>query len=170
MTSKYEPWASAHLRSADFQIARIKCDFADWFDKPLAELNTWLIEGWRKRRLESGNKPTTVNRALQRLHAVLAKAVFWKVMDRHPFSGIKPLKTDRTGRVRYLEANEEAALREAMIKLEEERREARERFNEWREVRGKESLPSRSEEYVGHIRPIVLVAMNTTQFCRLGFN
>ena len=38
MTSKYEPWARSHLRSAAFQIARIKRDFDDWFDKPLVDL------------------------------------------------------------------------------------------------------------------------------------
>ena len=161
MTSKYEPWAKSHLRSSAFQIERIKRDFNDWYDKPLVDLNTWLIEGWRKRRLDGGNKPVTINRNLQRLHAVLSKAVFWKVIERHPFAGIKPLKSDRSGRVRYLGADEEVHLRDAMVMLETERREARERFNEWKEVRGHEKLPPRVEEYVSHIRPMVLIAMNT---------
>ena len=161
IASKYEPWATTHLRSASFQVARIRCDFADWLDKPLTDLNTWLIEGWRKRRLEAGNKPTTINRNLQRLQATLSKAVAWKVIERHPFAGIKPLKTDRSGRVRYLATDEEARLRQTMLELETERRKARERFNAWKEVRGRELLPSRTEEYVSHIRPIVLVAMNT---------
>lgn len=161
LAMKYEPWATTHLRSASFQLARIRCDFADWLDKPLLDLNAWLIEGWRKRRLEAGNKPTTVNRNLQRLHAVLSKAVAWKVIDHHPFTGVKPLKSDQRGRVRYLGADEEARLRQAMIELEKERREARERFNAWKEVRGREMLPPRTEEYVGHIRPIVIIAMNT---------
>jgi integrase len=161
MTSKYEPWATTHLRSGAFQIARIKCDFAEWFDRPLADLNTWLIEGWRKRRLEAGNKPSTINRNLQRLQAVLSKAVFWKVVERNPFTGIKPLKSDRSGRVRYLRADEEIRLRVAMVVQESERREARQRFNEWREVRGQQTLPPRTEEYVSHIRPMALIAMNT---------
>jgi integrase len=161
MTSKYEPWARSHLRSAAFQIARIKCDFADWFDKPLADLNTWLIEGWRKRRLEAGNKPITINRNLQRLQSVLSKAVLWKVVERHPFAGMKPLKSDRSGRVRYLAVDEETRLREAMVVLETERRQARDRFNDWKKVRGQEMLPPRAEEFVSHVRPMVLIAMNT---------
>jgi len=161
MTSKYDSWATTHLRSGAYQIARIHCDFIDWFDKPMADLNTWLIEGWRKRRLEIGNKPSTINRNLQRLHAVLSKAVLWKVIDRHPFTGIKPLKSDRSGRVRYLGADEEIRLRYAMVAQETKRREARARFNAWKEVRGHQTLPPRTEEYVSHMRPMVLIAMNT---------
>jgi len=58
--------------------------------------------GWRKRRLEAGNKPITINRNLQRLQSVLSKAVLWKVVERHPFAGMKPLKSDRSGRYAIL--------------------------------------------------------------------
>ena len=161
LESHYEPWASTHLKTATFQLARIKADFASWMDKPMSDLNTWLIEGWRKRQLEARRQPVTINRNLQRLQGVLSKAVEWKVLERHPFAGLKPLKADHTGRVRYLSAEEEARLREALLEREESLRQARIRFNEWRTARGRSMLPLHTGEYVDHLRPIVLLALNT---------
>ena len=161
LDGQYEPWARTHLKTADFQIARIRADFIGWMDKPMSELNAWLVEGWRKHQREANKQPVTINRNLQRLQGVLSKAVEWKVLERHPFAGLKPLKTDRTGRVRYLSAEEEARLREALLEREESLRQARIRFNEWRTARGRAMLPLRTGEYVDHLRPIVLLALNT---------
>ncbi len=161
LDSQYEPWARTHLKTADFQIARIRADFVGWMDKPMSDLNTWLIEGWRKNQHEAKKQPVTINRNLQRLQGVLSKAVEWKVLEQHPFAGLKPLKTDRAGRVRYLSAEEEACLREALLQREESLRQSRIRFNEWRTARGRRMLPLRTGEYVDHLRPIVLLALNT---------
>ena len=57
-------------------------------EKPMSELNPWLIEGWRKRQLEERRQPVTINRNLQRLQGVLSKAVEWNVLQQHPFSGL----------------------------------------------------------------------------------
>jgi len=103
----------------------------------------------------------TINRAVQRLHALLARAVEWKVLEKHPFSGLKPLRYDKSGRVRYLTADEETQLREALFGREAKLREARDRFNSWRAARGRQALPRRTEEFVDYLRPVVLVALNT---------
>jgi hypothetical protein len=97
ITQRYEPWALTYLKSGEFQVERIEADFADWMAKPLVDINSWLIEGWRKRQLAAGLAPSTINRNLQRLRGLLSKAVQWKVIDQHPFADIKPLKFDRTG-------------------------------------------------------------------------
>lgn len=102
LSDQYGRWAATHLKTATFQISRIKADFAGWMNKPLAELNAWLIENWRTAQAEQGKQPKTINRDLQQLQALLAKAVDWGVLEEHPFRGLKPLKIDRTGRVRYL--------------------------------------------------------------------
>ena len=156
----YEPWAGKHLRTWKFQIKRIKSDFESWLDRPMAAIDTVLIEKWRAQRLAVGNQPVTVNRNLQRLQALMSKAVEWKVIDLHPFA-VKPLKTDRTGRVRYLEENEEEQLRHALIVREDALRSDRDSFNRWRAARHKPMLPRRNEMYVDHLRPIVLLALNT---------
>jgi integrase len=103
----------------------------------------------------------TINRAVQRLHALLARAVEWEVLEKHPFSGLKPLRHDKSGRVRYLTADEETQLREALLGREAKLREARDRFNAWRTARGRHALPRRAEEFVDYLRPVVLVALNT---------
>lgn len=69
----------------------------------MIEIDAALIERWRAERVRKGTQPVTINRNLQRLHALVAKAVDWKAIDRHPFSGLTPLKHDRSGRVRYLD-------------------------------------------------------------------
>jgi integrase len=157
----YEPWAVTHLRTASFQLKRIKADFREWLDIPMIELDPVLIERWRAQRVRAGNKSVTINRNLQRLGALLGKAVEWKAIDRHPFSGLKPLKHDRSGRVRYLDEEEEYQLRDALLRREDKLRKDRERFNAWRIARHKTPLPLRNQEYVDHLRPIVLLALNT---------
>ena len=161
LSDQYGRWAATHLKTAKFQISRIKADFAGWMNKPLVELNTWLVENWRTAQALEGKHPKTINRNLQRLQALLSKAVDWGVLEEHPFRALKPLKTDRTGRVRYLHAPEEIALRDALSRREVTLREARMHFNEWRSARGKPLLPLRREPYADHLQPVVLIALNT---------
>ncbi len=125
----------------------------------MGAIDTDLVEKRRAQRLAAGNQPVTINRNLQRLHALMTKAIEWKVMAQHPFA-LKPLETDRTGRVRYLEEEEEQ-LRNALIAREDALREERDSFNQWRIARHKSVLPRRDETYVDHLRPIVLLALNT---------
>lgn len=93
-----------HLKTADFQISRMRASCVGGMDKLISALNSRLIEGWRKHQFEERRKLVTINRKLQGLQGVLSKAVEWNVLQQHPFSGIKPLKTDRAGRVRDLSA------------------------------------------------------------------
>lgn len=161
LDQRYEPWAQANLRSAEAQLERLRADFAQWLDRPMSELTPWLIETYRKRRRDAGRPPVTINRELQRLRAAVAKAVEWRVLDVHPFASIKPLRHDKTGRVRFLSDNKERALRAALAARETELRLARDQFNAWRQARHLQLLPRRDQTFVDHLRPIVLIAMNT---------
>ncbi len=161
LEQRYEPWATSNLRSGAAQLERIRADFADWLDKPMCDLTPWLIETYRKHRRDAGIMPVTINREIQRLRAVAAKAVTWGVLAGHPFAAVRPLRHDKTGRVRFLSPDEERSLRAALVSREERLRVARDRFNTWRKVRHLEPLPRREEIYVDHLRPIVLVALNT---------
>jgi integrase len=71
------------------------------------------------------------------------------------------LKYDRSERVRYLDEEKEQQLRVALRNREYELRKGRERFNAWRVTRHKTPLPMRDHEYVDHLTPIVLLALNT---------
>jgi site-specific recombinase XerD len=161
LENRYEPWARAHLKSAEFQIARLRSDFAEWLEKPMHEIGPFAIEGMRQRWKKAGMQPRSINRDVQRLQSVLSRAVEWRILDRHPLEGLKPLKADKTGRVRFLSADEEAALRTALGTREQGLRQARARFNAWRVARGKKPLPEREGDYLDHLRPLVMLALNT---------
>lgn len=159
--SRYEPWARAHLRSAAFQLARIRADFKNYLDKPLHGFNPLAVERIRRDWLKAGKAARTVNRDVQRLQSVLRRAVEEGVLTVPPLHGLKPLKTDKGGRVRFLTAGEEKALREALEDREKALRQARVRFNTWRVARGKKPLPEREGANLDHLRPLVLLALNT---------
>lgn len=161
LTERYEPWAQVHLKTAKEQVERIRSDFAPWMDRSLASLGPFLIENWRREQVKRGKKPVTVNRDLQRLRALVSKAVEWKLIDAHPFANVKPLRVDKRGRVRYLTPDEEKRLRDALNRREESLREARRRFNAWRVQRALQPLPERTGEFVDHVRPLTLLALNT---------
>jgi integrase len=161
LDGRYESWAHSHLKSADFQLARIRSDFADQLDQPLHVFNPFMIEGLRQRWKRAGMRPRSINRDIQRLQSVLSRAVLCGVLDKHPLTGLKPLKADKTGRVRFLSTEEEAALRKALLDREEGLRQARIRFNTWRIARGRNPLPEREGELLDHLRPLVIVALNT---------
>src|ERR1019366_893582 len=157
---RYEPWALQHLRRGDVAVARLKADFKKWLEEPLASFNSWRIESWRRDRLKDKTKPVTVNRQLDTLRACLKKAVDWGIIDKHPLQGLKRLKVDDDERVRYLTAAEEQRLRAALTKRDDNLRSARDRFNDWRRARNKAALPGRSQDYVDHVHPLVLLALN----------
>jgi site-specific recombinase XerD len=161
LDDRYEPWAKAHLKSADFQLARLRSDFAPWLERPMQDLNVFAVEGMRQRWKKAGMQPRSINRDIQRLQSVLSRAVEWGILEIHPLAGFKLLKADRTGRVRFLAAEEEEALRKALVTREERLRQARIRFNTWRIARSKKPLPEREGDLLDHLRPLVLLALNT---------
>lgn len=161
LDGRYEPWAQTHLKSWEFQLARLRSDLAEHLDKPLHEFHHITVESLRQRWKKGGAKPRSINRDIQRLQSVLSRAVEWGVLDRHPLAGLKPLKADKTGRVRFLTADEERVLRKALADREQGLRDARIRFNTWRAARGRKPLPDREGEYLDHLRPLVLLALNT---------
>lgn len=161
LENRYEDWARAHLKSADFQIARLRSDFADWLERPMHEFNPFAIEGLCQRWKKGGMQPRSINRDIQRLQGVLSRAVEWGILAKHPLAGLKPLKADRTGRVRFLTDDEEDALRAGLETREEGLRQARSRFNAWRAARGRKALPEREGDYLDHLRPLVMLALNT---------
>ena len=161
LDDRYEPWAKTHLKSAAFQLARLRSDFEAWLDRPMSDLNAFAIESMRQRWKKAGMQPRSINRDIQRLQSVLSRAKEWGVLSGSPLEGLKPLKADKTGRVRFLTAEEEGALRKALETREDGLRRARARFNAWRVARDKKPLPERDGDYLDHLRPLVMLALNT---------
>lgn len=72
------------------------------------------VEQWRIGRQGDGVSAKTINRDVATLKAALERAVEWSIIDDNPLRRIKPLRVDRKGVVRFLEADEEARLFRAM--------------------------------------------------------
>jgi integrase len=161
---EFEPWASANQKWGARAAKRLAGVFDEWLDKPLTDINAWVIEKFRSRRLKEGKAAGTVNRDIAALKSALSKAVEWKILDEHPLKPVKLRKIDNA-RVRYLgerDKGEEARLREALAKRDREMIAARARGNGWRQERGYDLLPVLpAGGYADHLTPMVLVALNT---------
>jgi integrase len=88
--------------------------------------------------------------------------VLWGLIKEHPLEKLKLLKSDRSGKIRYLTSEEEISLREAAIKREERIKTGRESGNEWRKERSNTLLPDLCHlTFTDHLRPMILLSINT---------
>jgi integrase len=158
---RFHDWASAELKTGSAIMPRVVSRFPDLLNKPMDNITVWDVTRWRSQRLKAGVKAGTLNRDVADLKRVLSKAAEWGIIESTPLAGMKDLKGDTTGRVRFLSADEEQRLRDALQAREERKREKRNSGNLWRLER---HLPTRGEidgRYADHIAPMVLLAMNT---------
>ena len=159
---KYEPWVTEHRKNHKETLARIRRNFGFLNDKTLTDINAWVIEKWRSERLRKKVTKETLNRDIAALKAAISKAVDWEIINQHPLAKLKPLKLDKTGKVRYLSDSEEIKLRKALTARDTKLKAQRDNFNEWRRQRGYAPLPSlQGRLYADHLSPIVLLTMNT---------
>jgi len=162
LTDEYGPWVKAHRNTGQETLERIEANFPNLLSERMGAISIAAIEQWRTRRLDSNIKPATINRDVACLKAALAKAVEWQAIDSHPLAKLKPLKDRRTGVVRYLTNDEEAALRGALAARDQRIKAGRASGNEWREKRGHDLLPDMSSQVYGdHLSPMVLLILNT---------
>lgn len=159
----YTPWIREHRKSATRTLAHIKRCFVKPFgDKPLTEFNPALVDQWRTQRLKDGLSIETVNRDIATFKAALSKAVLWGLIDNHPLTRLKLLKSDRSGKIRFLSREEEQNLRNATIAREEKIRTDRDSANTWRAERGYELYPDLKQvTFADHIRPMIILSLNT---------
>jgi len=159
---KYSPWVQQHLKGSEKTLNRIKLHFDFLYERSLSDVNAWVIEKWRSKRLKEGISKVTVNRDISDLKAALSKAVDWKIIDTHPLIEVKPLKVDKIGTVRFLSDSEEKILRKALATRDDKIKTERVSANKWRKERGYEELSDlRDSTYGDHLTPIVLLALNT---------
>ncbi|MGH8627573.1 MAG: tyrosine-type recombinase/integrase, partial [Gammaproteobacteria bacterium] len=91
---------------------RLKEHLVPFFgDKPLAKVETFHVDGYKKARLEAGAAAGSVNRELATLSHLFTKSVEWKWVDHKP-AVIKRLKEDK-GRIVYLMTDQASRLLEA---------------------------------------------------------
>lgn len=162
LDNKYEPLILTKHKSGLATAKRIKSNFREYLEFPLKNINTWLIEHWRTEQLMQNKAASTINRDVIALRALLSKAVEWGELEEHPLKKLKPLKTDNTGKIRYLTLEEEIRLREALIAHETAIKEKRNSGNSWRQERGYSLLPPHKDDtFANYLRPMVLLSLNT---------
>jgi integrase len=154
----YTEWAEVHLRSHKDTLRALRADFAPWWGRAMDSLTETDIERWRRGALAAGNQKSTVNRAWQRLRAVLGKAHERGLIGPPP--KVRRFKLDRRGRVRYLTPDERARLLTALDEREQRRREERARMIDWQRARGLDELAPHGT-YTDHLKPLTLLVLNS---------
>ena len=178
--NKYAPWIRQHRKDAEKTLDRIELHFKYLYDRPMSELNPWIIEKWRSKRLKSNISKVTVNRDIATLKAAISKAVEWKILSEHPIMEVKPLKVSKIGKVRYLSEAEEKRLMNTLASRDRKIIRGRISFNQWPLLLVEIAviLPTQQEQsvvliiinkppslagcvYGDHHTPIILIALNT---------
>ena len=159
---QYEPWVTSQRKSGVATVKRIRSNFSHLMQRPLIDINLWVIEKWRSEELKRGKAKTTINRDITTLKACLSKAVEWELLDANPLRKLKPIRTDSLNRARYLTPTEERALRNALVKREEQLRKNRASGDAWRRARHQAVLPDLSTvAFADYLQPMVLLTLNT---------
>ncbi len=110
--------------------------------------------------MNSGRTPMTVLRDIFTLSSGLSRAVKCGKLAENPIRRLEKPRIDRRPRVRFLDASEDARLREALRLPDVEMRAVRESGNARRRTRHEEPLPPRSQ-FGDHLTPAVILTMNT---------
>lgn len=110
----YSPWVREHRKSAEATIKMLSGIFAHFLPRVAATLTVDEIEAWRSRKMRDGAKPSTVNRQLTALLALLNWAVKREILESNPLSKLERLSERSNGKVRYLSEDERARLLSAI--------------------------------------------------------
>ena len=162
---KYRPWADTHLRHPKDTLGKLASWYPELGNRRLRDITAWNVDKQRAAWLKGGANPLTINHKIAALKAALNKAVQWGVIKSNPMASVKLSRVDTQPPIRYLAADEERRLRDALDAREERRREKRAEFNRWRQERGYATLPEFGS-FTDHLKPMVLLALNTG--CRRG--
>ena len=160
----FKTHAEGNIASHRCMLANVRKVFHFILDKPMTEITELDMAKWRRQR--STVKLETQRRELTYLKAVLNHAVRAKAIPGHQLTHYRPRGTlqeaDSKAKVRYLTDAEEKRLRAAMDAREADLREERHNANLWRAKRGYALYPAIGPlEFADHIKPIVLLALNT---------
>ena len=159
---EFGPWVLSQNRSGHESLRVINKEFGHLLSLPMHSITPRHIYKWIAEVRMRGLKPSTINRNLAIIKRVLNVAVDWGYLRYSPIAKVKKLKVDELHRVRFLSDTEELSLRQALDARERDMRLQRARYNEWLKTRHFAPYPSLiDQEYVDHLKPLVILAMNT---------
>ncbi len=159
INDQYLPWFESH-----FKAKATKYAFEIWrdlHDVRIDQITAWKIERWRKAKLQVGLNKSSINRYVTTLKAALNRAVEWNIIQSNDMAAIKNFKEDNRSVIRYLTESEECKLRQALDDREIRLRADRESGNTWRKTREQELKPSLTGYFADHLKPLVLLSINT---------
>ncbi len=158
----YMPWFKTHHKGHEKTLHTLNNNFEAIMPRRLGDITGRDLEQIRTGWMQAGNKPSTVNRKMGSISGVFSRAVEWDCISEHPMAKLKQLKVDSKGVIRYLSTEETLRLREALDARQAEARAERETANKWRADRGKKELASlQNVPFTDHLKPMVLVSLNT---------
>ena len=162
LDDKYTPWLIANLKRGGEEAVRLRQNFKEFADKDLLDVNSWLIEKWKSKRLKNGINPKTINRDLAPLKTAFSRAMKWGFINVNPLLDVGLCKVEDELLVRYLSHDEEARLRNALNSRDIKIRTGRINANKWRVARKYRLKPELSDQgYVDHLEPMVILSLNT---------
>jgi len=158
----YFPWFQAHHKSHVKTRHAIEYSFATLMEYRLDQISLLDLQSLRSSWLKGGLSASSANRKMASLRGALSRAVEWEYLDANPMGKLRQMKTDTSSRIRYLTSDEEKRLLRALEDRQEKIRAERDSANQWRMERKKELLPDlREVEFVDHLKPLVLLSLNT---------
>jgi integrase len=179
---RYGPWLAAKQKYAKDgrETARLKYILRlfkqdlDLLNKKVNEVGSEQIEDWLTKRrstksIRTGKIPAsmTIQRDLVMISGVFACAIRpYKLISTNPVAEVEH-KAVKNEIVRFLgsnedDPNEEDRLLKALQDRETRKREKRKAYNAWAKERGYPQKPELAEDqYVDHLRPMVLLALDT---------
>lgn len=162
ISEHYKQWALKNQKRGDVTLEIINRKFSAFLDLPMHKIKASDIEKWQVSELESGLKPSTVNRNLTALRGAITKAYDQGVTEINILSKVKNLKEIDDNRVRFLSDTEYSQLMDSIKKRNSSLTQSRMNSNSWRLERGYALLPAFNQgEFIDHIEPMILIAIHT---------
>lgn len=158
----YMPWFKTHHKGHEKTLHTLDNNFDTIMAQRIDAITGRDLDQIRTTWMQTGNKPSTVNRKMGSISGVFSRAVEWEYITAHPVAKLKQLKVDSIGVVRYLSDDEDKRLRSALDARQDEMRRERESANKWRADRDQEQKPSLLDlHFTDHLKPMVIVSLKT---------
>jgi integrase len=158
----YMPWFKTHHKGHEKTLHTLDNNFDTIMAQRIDAITGRDLDQIRTTWMQTGNKPSTVNRKMGSISGVFSRAVEWEYITTHPLAKLKQLKVDSIGVVRYLSDDEDKRLRSALDARQDEMRRERESANKWRADRDQEQKPSLLDlHFTDHLKPMVIISLKT---------
>jgi integrase len=164
LNNTYKDWLEVSLVHGEYAYTTLLKAFPEFHQLPLNKIGKPEIEKWRTTRLKQGLSKSTINRQLSDLKACLHRANdIWELAIDHSIDKVKPFALDNNKKIRYLTADEERRLHQALDAREEDLRSGKTAYA----LRKRGSFSYTSAEdlkhrtFVDHLKPAVLLSLHT---------